>query len=95
MRISEKLISDIDFISKLLGVTRSEWVKVKFAEFVREQKHELMEDLEHDFIYGRIKEADFKKLTGFAPTKGMIYAKMQSKNGAETYIKEAMKKVKG
>lgn len=92
MRVSETLLKDLDFIAKMLGVTRTEWLKVKFAEFIRDQKRQLIEDLEQDFISGRVKEAEFKKKAGYPPTKGMLYHKLQVKDGAEHYIKEVLKR---
>lgn len=38
IRVSEQLLDDIDKISNELGITRSEWIKVKLAELVRHNK---------------------------------------------------------
>jgi|GEM_PF-2004050 hypothetical protein len=92
MRLSEKLISDIDFVAQILGVTRSEWLKVKFAEFVKEQKEILLEELEMKFVREQITETEFKKKAGYAPTKAMMYAQKQIKQAAQNYLSDMTNK---
>ena len=88
MRLSEKLLADIDFVVKILGVSRSEWLKVKFAEFIKEQKEVLLDELEMKFVREQTSTSEFKKVAGYAPTKAMIYAQKQVKKAAQNYLSD-------
>lgn len=41
MRMPVELLEDIDEISKILRVNKSEWIKIKLSEIVYEEKNRL------------------------------------------------------
>lgn len=64
IRMPKGLIRDLDIISKLLKVNKSEWVKTKLAEEVHEEKNKLLMELSTLYANGMISKEKIEKLAG-------------------------------
>ena len=64
IRVPKDLVQDLDIISKLLKVNRSEWVKTKLAEEVHGEKNKLLMELSALYANGIINKEKIKKLVG-------------------------------
>ena len=64
IRMPKDLVQDLDIISKLLKVNKSEWVKTKLAEEVHEEKNKLLMELSTLYANGMISKDKIEKLVG-------------------------------
>ena len=64
IRMPKDLVEDLDIISKLLKVKKSEWVKTKLAEEVHEEKNKLLMELSTLYAGGMINKEKVEKLVG-------------------------------
>ena len=64
IRMPKDLVQDLDIISKLLKVNKSEWVKTKLAEEVHEEKNKLLMELSTLYANGMINKEKIEKLVG-------------------------------
>ena len=64
IRMPKDLVQDLNIISKLLKVNKSEWVKTKLAEEVHEEKNKLLMELSTLYANGMINKGKIKKLVG-------------------------------
>ena len=64
IRMPKDLVQDLDIISKLLKVNKSEWVKTKLAEEVHEVKNKLLMELSTLYAIGMISKDKIEKLVG-------------------------------
>lgn len=71
IKMPEKLINDINFITKNLGINRAEWMKVKLAEMIAQEKVNSLNNIEKQYTNGFMVDKEFKEKTGFSPTKEM------------------------
>ena len=64
IRMPKDLVQDLDIISKLLKVNKSEWVKTKLAEEVHDEKNKLLMELSTLFASGMISKEKIEKMGG-------------------------------
>ncbi len=64
IRMPKDLVQDLDIISKLLKVNKSEWVKTKIAEEVHEEKNRLLMELSTLYAKGMITKNKIEELVG-------------------------------
>lgn len=64
VRLSQDLINDIDVVTGLLKINRSEWIKTKLAEEAQREKNRLLMELSTLYAKGMIKKSDMEKLVG-------------------------------
>ena len=64
IRMPKELMQDLDIISKLLKVNKSEWVKTKIAEDVNEEKNKLLMELSTLYANGMISKNKIEQLVG-------------------------------
>ena len=64
IRMPKELVQDLDIISKLLKVNKSEWVKTKIAEDVNEEKNKLLMELSTLYANGMISKNKIEQLVG-------------------------------
>ena len=62
VRLPTTLVRDLDILSKLLQVNKSEFVKVKIAEIVNKEKSKLISELESLHKKGIITKPELKKI---------------------------------
>ena len=91
IRMSEKLLADLDFISELFHVDRSEWMRIEIAKVVqntlKSKQRVSFKPANKRFIAGEIDKDDFKRIVGFLPPKELLKEKMKqeelNKQGTE------------
>ena len=64
IRMSTELLHDLDIISSLLKVNKSEWIKTKLAEEVHEEKNKLLMELSTLYASGMINKKKVEQLVG-------------------------------
>ena len=64
IRMSKDLVNDLDMISRLLNVNKSEWVKTKLAEDVNEETNKLLMELSTLYAKGMINKKKVEQLVG-------------------------------
>jgi len=62
IRLPTTLVKDLDILSKILQVNKSEFVKVKIAEIVSKEKSKLISELESLHKKGIITKPELKKI---------------------------------
>jgi hypothetical protein len=72
IRISKALIYDVEFISQHLKVNRNDWIKLNLAKLIMEAKEVIISEYEERYVNCFLTDEEFRKLTGFNPTQGMI-----------------------
>ena len=78
IRIPSELVYDLEVISKLLKVNKSEWVKLKLAEDVMEEKNRLLMELSTLYVNGIVSKEEIKKLLGEDISNKMDFIKNKS-----------------
>ena len=64
IRMPKDLLEDLNIISKLLKVNKSEWMKTKLAEKVHEEKNKLLLDLSTQYANGMINKSQLAQMVG-------------------------------
>ena len=75
IRLSQELVRDLDVISNLLKVNKSEWVRTKLAEEVHEEKTRLLLELSTLYAKGMISKSDVERLAGKEIAEEMEFMK--------------------
>jgi hypothetical protein len=78
IRIPSELVYDLEVISKLLKVNKSEWVKLKLAQDVMEEKNRLLMELSTLYVNGIVSKEEIKKLLGEDISNKMDFIKNKS-----------------
>jgi metal-responsive CopG/Arc/MetJ family transcriptional regulator len=64
IRLPSDLLQDLNMVSKLLKVNKSEWVKTKLAEEIYEEKSRLLMKLSNLYVKGMITKKEIEFLVG-------------------------------
>ncbi len=64
IRVSQELINDLDIVSGLLKINRSEWIKTKLAEEAHREKNRLLMELSTLYAKGMITKQNVEELVG-------------------------------
>ena len=87
IRMPKELLHDLDIISNLLKVNKSEWIKAKLAEEVHEEKNKLLMELSTLYAKGMINKNKVEQLVGKEIADEMesikIVAQRSAKHGIE------------
>ena len=87
IRMPKELLRDLDIISNLLKVNKSEWIKTKLAEEVHEEKNKLLMELSTLYAKGMINKNKVEQLVGKEIADEMesikIVAQRSAKHGIE------------
>jgi len=87
IRMPKELLHDLDIISNLLKVNKSEWIKAKLAEEVYEEKNKLLMELSTLYAKGMINKNKVEQLVGKEIADEMesikIVAQRSAKHGIE------------
>ena len=78
IRLSQELVRDLDVISNLLKVNKSEWVRTKLAEEVHQEKTRLLMELGTLYSKGMISKSDVERLAGKEIAEEMEFIKNKS-----------------
>src|SRR3989338_9036037 len=86
IRMPKDLVQDLDIISRLLKVNKSEWVKTKLAEEVHEEKNKLLMELSTLYTNGMISKEKIEKLVGKDTADEMEFIKKKAVESAKKGI---------
>lgn len=86
IRVPKDLLRDLDVISNLLKVNKSEWVKTKLAEEVHEEKNKLLIELSTLYYSGLIGKKEVEALVGEEVAGEMEFIKEKSKESVKKGI---------
>ncbi len=83
IRMPKELVQDLDVISRLLKVNKSEWVKTKLAEEVHEEKKKLLMELGASFASGFISRQELEKAVGKQVADEMDFIRKKAKESVQ------------
>ncbi len=91
IRMPKDLVQDLDIISSLLKVNKSEWVKTKLAEEVHEEKNRLLMELSTLYAKGVISKTKIEQLVGKDIADEMEFIKKKAIESAKKGIEYGKK----
>lgn len=98
LRLPKRLVYDLEFISQHLNVNKSEWLKVKIAEMISNERIKILEEFDNRYIKGFISEKQYKEEIGMVPSESLkenrkFFLKQKSNDvtGARNYLNLMMK----
>ncbi len=94
LRISPELIHDLDIVSGLLKINRSEWIKTKLAEEAHKEKNRLLMELSTLYAKGMITKKNVEELVGPEIAEEMEFIKRKAVESIRSGY-ELGKKLKG
>ncbi len=90
VRLDDTLLSEIDSISKVLHVSRTEWLRMKIALAVKDDTLKLSEAITLEYAKGRISEKELRNLLGSDADEIMYIVKHMTRG--KSYIEEMVNK---
>ncbi len=78
IRVSQELVHDLDIVSGLLKINRSEWIKTKLAEEAQREKNRLLMELSTLYTKGMITTQNVEELVGKEIADEMEFLKRKS-----------------
>lgn len=96
IRLSTDLVNDLNVVSKLLKVNKSEWIKTKLAEEVQEEKTRLLMELGNLYVKGMITKKEVETLIGKEIADKMestYFTAMKSIKAGKKYGKELKRRL--
>ncbi len=64
IRLPTDLLHDLNIVSRLLKINKSEWIKTKLAEEVYKEKNQLLLELGNLYVKGVINKKEVQSLVG-------------------------------
>ncbi len=83
VRLPKELIEDLELVSSILKVSKSDWMKTKLAEYVFEEKKRLLQELSTMYAEGTITEQEVEKMVGEEMAEEMEFVKEKSEESLE------------
>lgn len=102
IRMSDRLIHDIDFVSNLLHIDRSDFIRVEIAKSVKkilkEKKSISFKTVRERYVLGELNNKQYEKIVGYAPPKELLEERQKEieiiKKGTEKTREYLLKKIK-
>jgi len=94
IRLAKSLLYDMEYVAQHYKISRTDWLKYRIANLVREEKARIISDFERIFIGGMISEEEFKKQTGINPTEEMKKLRANVSQTPRKYIMSILKDIK-
>ena len=97
IRLPTDLVDDLDVVSKLLKINKSEWVKLRLAEKVHEEKNKLLMELSNFYVKGIVNKKEVQSLVGKEIAEEMEFIKKTATESARRgveYGKKLRRKLK-
>jgi len=94
IRLPKALLYDLEYIADNLKVSRNDWLRVKIAELISQERLRILQGAERDFVYSTISEKEFEKRTGFKPTAEMMNFRKNVSEAPKTYMEGILEKIK-
>ena len=92
VRLDDTLLDEIDLISKVLHISRTEWLRMKIALAVKDDSLKLSESIALEYAKGRITEKELRNLLG-SDADEIVYIVKHMKRGKK-YIEDMVDKGK-
>ena len=93
IRLTKSLLYDMEYVAQHYKISRTDWLKYRIANLVREEKARIISDFERRFIGGMTTEEEFKKQTGINPTEEMKKLKASVSQTPRKYIMSILKDI--
>lgn len=87
IRVTEDLAEDLDIVSNILKINKTEWIRTKLAEETQREKNRLLMELSTLYAKGMISKKNIQKLAG----KEIAELMESTKNTAERSVKAGKK----
>ena len=94
IRLAKSLLYDMEYVAQHYKISRTDWLKYRIANLVREEKARIISDFERRFIGGMTTEEEFKKQTGINPTEEMKDLRSKVSQTTRKYIMSILKDIK-
>jgi predicted transcriptional regulator len=83
VRLDEELLGEIDILTKVLHISRTEWLRTTIARAVKEDTLNLKEAIAMEYAKGRISDEELKDLLG-ADSEDVKFIVRQVRKGKRT-----------
>ena len=90
VRLDDTLLHEIDTITKVLHISRTEWLRMKIALAVRDDSLHLSESIALEYAKGNISEEDLRTLLG-KDVDDILFVVKNMKRGKK-YVDEMVEK---
>ena len=94
IRLAKALLYDMEYVAQHYKISRTDWIKYRIANIVREEKASIINDFERRFIGGMTTEEEFKSQTGINPTKEMKELRAKVSQTPRKYIQSVLEEIK-
>lgn len=94
IRLAKSLLYDMEFVAQHYKISKAEWLKYKIANLVKQEREEIIQDIERRFIGGMISEQEFKSSTGINPTEEMKELRAKVTETPNKYIMSILEEIK-
>lgn len=91
IRMSKDLLYDLEWIAENLKINKNDWLRVRIAEIIRNEKRRLMIEIEDSYYRGSISDKEFKEKMGFAVPAEIRERKEIGLKATRRYIEDAKK----
>lgn len=91
IRVNKELLKDLDVISKFLKVNKSEWIKIRLAKEVLEEKNKLLMDLSTLYAKGMIDKSELENMVGKNIADEMEFIKNKAKDSVRSGVEDGKK----
>jgi len=83
----------MEYVAQHYKISRTDWLKYRIANIVREEKAKIINDFERRYIGGMISQEEFKKQTAINPTKEMKALRSKVSQTPRKYIMSILKDI--
>jgi len=94
IRLAKSLLYDMEYVAQHYKISRTDWLKYRIADFVKEEKARIINNFEARFISGMTTEEEFKKQTGIKPTDEMKKLRASVNEAPRKYIMSILEDIK-
>ena len=94
IRLAKSLLYDMEYVAQHYKISRTDWLKYRIANLVKEEKARIINNFEARFIGGMTTEEEFKKQTGIRPTDEMKEMRSSVSQAPRKYIQSILEEIK-
>jgi len=94
IRLAKSLLYDMEYVAQHYKISRTDWLKYRIADFVKEEKARIINNFEARFIGGMTTEEEFKNQTGIKPTDEMKKLRASVNEAPRKYIQSILEEIK-
>ena len=94
IRLAKALLYDMEYVAQHYKISRTDWMKYRIANLVKQEKARIIDDFERRYIGGMTTEEEFKKQTGINPTDEMKELRSRVSETPRKYIQSILEEIK-